>query len=55
MRRLFDHLDLRVRSLPAADRFYSEILPLIGFPDRIVESDNVTSFDADLLLYRDAQ
>jgi catechol 2,3-dioxygenase-like lactoylglutathione lyase family enzyme len=46
MRRLFDHLDLRVRSLQAADAFYSEILPLIGFPNRVVESEKVISFDA---------
>lgn len=29
--RLFDHIDLRVRNREAAQRFYSQILPAIGF------------------------
>ena len=33
MRRLFDHIDLRVRSLAEAKAFYSVFLPAIGFPD----------------------
>ena len=30
-RRLFDHIDLRVRSLSEARSFYSQFLPAIGF------------------------
>jgi len=33
MRRLFDHIDLRVRSLAESKTFYSAFLPAIGFPD----------------------
>jgi catechol 2,3-dioxygenase-like lactoylglutathione lyase family enzyme len=33
MRRLFDHVDLRVRNLAEAKAFYSVFLPAIGFPD----------------------
>ena len=32
--RLFDHLDLRVSDLEAADPFYGVILPALGFPVR---------------------
>ncbi len=32
-RRLFDHIDLRVRSLKEARAFYSLLLPAIGFPN----------------------
>ena len=32
-RRLFDHIDLRVRSLPEARPFYAVLLPALGFPD----------------------
>lgn len=32
-RRLFDHIDLRVRSLAEAKPFYSRLLPALGFPD----------------------
>ena len=32
--RLFDHLDLRVRNLLEAERFYSVVLPSLGFPVR---------------------
>ena len=37
--RLFDHIDLRVTNLEAADAFYSVLLPAIGFPARQVEVD----------------
>ena len=30
-RRLFDHIDLRVRNRAAAQRFYAQVLPAIGF------------------------
>lgn len=30
-RRLFDHIDLRVRNRGAAQKFYAQILPAIGF------------------------
>jgi len=33
MRRLFDHIDLRVKSLVEARPFYAAFLPAIGFPD----------------------
>jgi predicted enzyme related to lactoylglutathione lyase len=33
MRRLFDNIDLRVRSLAEAKPFYSRFLPAIGFPE----------------------
>ena len=29
--RLFDHIDLRVKNREAAQRFYAEVLPAIGF------------------------
>ncbi len=29
--RLFDHIDLRVRNRAAAQRFYAQVLPAIGF------------------------
>lgn len=32
-RRLFDHIDLRVRSLAEVERFYSQLLPALGFPE----------------------
>src|SRR5437762_12362588 len=30
-RRLFDHIDLRVRNRAAAQKFYARVLPAIGF------------------------
>ena len=33
MKRLFDHLDLRVHSLAEAKPFYSRFLAAVGFPD----------------------
>lgn len=36
--RLFDHIDLRVRDLAAADAFYQVLLPALGFPTRGVTS-----------------
>jgi catechol 2,3-dioxygenase-like lactoylglutathione lyase family enzyme len=32
--RIFDHIDLRVNDLAAADRFYQVLLPALGFPIR---------------------
>lgn len=32
-KRLFDHLDLRVRNLSQAKAFYSVLLPALGFPE----------------------
>jgi predicted enzyme related to lactoylglutathione lyase len=32
-RRLFDHIDLRVRSLAEAKPFYAVLLPAVGFPE----------------------
>ena len=37
--RLFDHIDLRVTNLEAADALYSVLLPAIGFPTRKVGAD----------------
>ena len=31
-RRLFDHIDLRVRSVAEAQPFYAQLLPALGFP-----------------------
>jgi catechol 2,3-dioxygenase-like lactoylglutathione lyase family enzyme len=31
-RRLFDHIDLRVRNLAEAQLFYAQLLPALGFP-----------------------
>jgi len=45
-RRLFDHLDLRVRDLQAADAFYSRFLPEVGFPVRFEEPGPAVRFDA---------
>ena len=39
--RLFDHIDLRVTNLDAADAFYGVLLPAIGFPTRRVEVDSI--------------
>jgi hypothetical protein len=39
--RLFDHIDLRVTNLGAADAFYGVVLPAIGFPVRRVEADSI--------------
>ena len=39
--RLFDHIDLRVTNLEAADAFYSVVLPAIGFPQRRVGADYI--------------
>lgn len=36
--RIFDHIDLRVRDLAAADAFYGVLLPALGFPTRGVTS-----------------
>ena len=30
-KRLFDHIDLRVRDRKIAQRFYAQVLPAIGF------------------------
>lgn len=32
--RRFDHIDLRVRDMDVADRFYTQVLPAIGFTKR---------------------
>ena len=37
--RLFDHIDLRVTDLEAANAFYSVLLPALGFPTRRVGED----------------
>jgi hypothetical protein len=39
--RLFDHIDLRVTNLQAADTLYSVLLPAIGFPARRVGADHI--------------
>lgn len=45
MRRLFDHIDLRVRNLAQALPFYSRVLPAIGFPN-FCETPIGIAFDA---------
>jgi catechol 2,3-dioxygenase-like lactoylglutathione lyase family enzyme len=45
-RRLFDHIDLRVKNRAAAQEFYGQVLPAIGF--RVDKSGKKWgSFDAD--------
>ena len=45
MKRLFDHIDLRVRSLPQAKPFYAAFLPAIGFSTFSMTSIGI-AFDA---------
>ena len=35
MKRVFDHIDLRVRNLPACEPFYRALLPLLGFTRQV--------------------
>jgi predicted enzyme related to lactoylglutathione lyase len=44
-RRIFDHIDLRVRSLAEAKPFYARLLPALGFPDFCVTPIGV-AYDA---------
>ena len=44
-RRLFDHIDLRVRSLAEAKPFYARLLPALGFPD-LCETPIGIAYDA---------
>ena len=44
-RRLFDHIDLRVRSLAESGPFYAAFLPAIGFPD-FCETSIGVAYDA---------
>ena len=46
MKRLFDHIDLRVRSLAEVKAFYTRFLPAIGFPE-INENPDWIGFEAD--------
>ena len=46
MKRLFDHIDLRVRSLAEVKDFYTRFLPAVGFPGRMEMSDCL-GFDAE--------
>lgn len=39
MRRLFDHVDLRVRSLAEVREFYMKFLPAVGFPEIEEQAD----------------
>ena len=43
--RLFDHIDLRVRSLAEAKAFYAVLLPALGFPT-FCESPLAIAYDA---------
>jgi predicted enzyme related to lactoylglutathione lyase len=45
MRRLFDHVDLRVRSLAEVREFYAKFLPAVGFP-KINENSDWIGFEA---------
>jgi predicted lactoylglutathione lyase len=42
-RRLFDHIDLRVKNRKVAQRFYAQVLPAIGF-EMDVSSDECGQF-----------
>jgi catechol 2,3-dioxygenase-like lactoylglutathione lyase family enzyme len=46
MRRRYDHIDLRVRSLPEARVLYEALLPALGFTRRM-EVDGWLQFEAD--------
>lgn len=46
MQRLFDHIDLRVKSLNEARPFYAAFLPAIGFPN-FVETSIGISYEAE--------
>lgn len=41
--RCLDHIDLRVKNMEAAMRFYDKVLPAVGFPEK--------SGDAELMTY----
>ena len=43
--RCFDHIDLRVKDLSVADRFYSRVLPAIGFTRKSI--GDWISFEAE--------
>ncbi|MDQ3118366.1 MAG: VOC family protein [Verrucomicrobiota bacterium] len=43
--RCFDHIDLRVKDLQVADRFYSQVLPAIGFTEK--STGDWISFEAE--------
>ena len=45
MKRLFDHIDLRVRSLAEVKAFYTRLFPAIGFPI-ITENTEWIGFEA---------
>ncbi len=45
MPRIFDHVDLRVRSLAESGGFYRALLPLLGFTER-VDIENWLQFEA---------
>lgn len=45
MRRLYDHIDLRVHSLQEAREFYEAVLPALGFTRRM-EVDGWLQFEA---------
>jgi predicted enzyme related to lactoylglutathione lyase len=46
LRRLIDHIDLRVRSLTEARPFYAQLLPALGFPN-FCETSIGVAYDAD--------
>jgi catechol 2,3-dioxygenase-like lactoylglutathione lyase family enzyme len=46
MERLIDHIDLRVHDLAAADAFYGQLLPELGFPQR-TSGPGWICYDAD--------
>lgn len=44
--RLFDHIDLRVKDIDRARRFYEQVLPAIGFTEKTQDDGELITFTA---------
>ena len=44
--RLFDHIDLRVKDIDRARRFYEQVLPAIGFTEKTQDDGELITFSA---------
>jgi catechol 2,3-dioxygenase-like lactoylglutathione lyase family enzyme len=44
--RFLDHIDLRVRDIDAARKFYGKILPAIGFTNKTSDDDDCVTYRA---------
>jgi predicted enzyme related to lactoylglutathione lyase len=42
--RLYDHIDLRVRDMEVAKRFYREVLPVVGFTRYVDEGEGFSMY-----------